>query len=132
LTPGFALRSFLESEWVLRFFDFLAFSDEIGLRKPDARVFDLVAKKLEAHPESIVHIGDNLRIDVCGAKNAGFRAIHFACEEGKDKIAEADPTSLVAQSRKLGTLGKEQTAPDKTVTSLNMITEAIEQLEKET
>jgi putative hydrolase of the HAD superfamily len=132
LTPGFALRRFLESEGALRYFDFLAFSDEVGFRKPDRRFFHVVARKLKIDPCSVVHVGNNLKVDVWGAKNAGFRAIHFVCEEGRDKIAEADPTSLVAQSRKLSTLKKEQIAADKTITSFNMITEAIEQLEKET
>lgn len=131
VTPGFALRRFLESEGVLEYFDFLAFSDEIGFRKPGIRIFHLVAQRLKIDPCNIAHVGDNLRIDVWGAKNAGFKAIHFASEEGRDKIAEADPTSLVARSRNLGILEKEQISPDKITTSFNMITDAIEQLEKE-
>jgi FMN phosphatase YigB (HAD superfamily) len=131
LTPGFALREFLDSEEVLKHFDFLAFSDEIGFRKPDARVFHLVARKLEADPCSIVHVGDNLMVDVWGAKNAGFKAVHFACDAGRDKIAEADPTSLVTRSREVGIPKKEQAKADKTIASFNMITEVIEQLEKE-
>jgi len=131
LTPGFALREFLDSEGLLEHFDFLAFSDEIGYRKPDARIFHLAAKKLKADPRTIIHVGDNLMIDVWGAKNAGFKAIHFACDAGRDRIAEADPTSLVARSRKAGAPKKEQAIADKTVPSFNMITEVIEQLEKE-
>jgi putative hydrolase of the HAD superfamily len=132
LTPGFALREFLDSEGVLEFFDFLAFSDEVGFRKPDRRIFHFLARKLEVDPCSVVHVGDNLRIDVWGAKIAGFKAILFASEEGKDRIAEADPASLVAQSRNLGALKKEQITADKTITSFNMVTEAVEQLEKKT
>lgn len=65
-----------------------------------------------------------------GAKSAGFRAIHFACDEGRDKIAEADPNSLVVKSRNLGTLEKGQIEPDKTMDSLSKIKEAIKQLEE--
>lgn len=132
LIPGFALRRFLESEGVLEYFDLLVFSDEMGFRKPDSRIFDFAARKLKADPSSVVHVGDNLRIDVWGAKNAGFKAIHFACDEGRDKMAEADPNSLVARSRRLGTLEKEQIAPDKTITSFTMVTEAVKQLEERT
>ncbi len=129
LTPAFALRKFLDSEKVLGYFDFLAFSDEIGFRKPDARIFHLVAKKLKASPCNIVHVGDNLRIDVCGAKNAEFKAIHFACDAGRDKIAEADPTSLVAQSRNLGALKKANMAPDKTISRFDTLAEVIKEIE---
>lgn len=131
LTPGFALRRFLESEGVLECFDFLAFSDEIGFRKPDRRIFHLVARKLKTDPCGIVHVGDNLRIDVLGAKSAGFKAIYFACDEGRDKIAEADPNSLVARSRSLGTLEKGDIKADKTISSLGEVKEAVRWLEEE-
>jgi putative hydrolase of the HAD superfamily len=130
LTPGFALRRFLDSEGVLGFFDFLVFSDEVGFRKPEERVFDLAAWKLGVDVCSAVHVGDNLRIDVYGAKNAGFRAIHFTCEEGRDKVAEADPNSLVALSRNIGNLSLEQVAPDKTINKLAEIIKTIKELEK--
>jgi len=132
LTPGFALRRFLESEGVLEYFNLLVFSDEMGFRKPDSRIFDFAARRLQAGSDSVVHVGDNLRVDVWGAKDAGFKAIHFSCNEGRDKIAEADPSSLVAKSRRLGTLEREQMVPDKTITSFNMVIEAVKQLEKKT
>jgi len=131
LTPSFALKEFLDSEGVLEYFDLLVFSDEIGFRKPDPKIFHFSARKLKIDPCSIVHVGDNLRIDVWGAKNAGFKAILFSSEEGKDKIAEADPTSLVAQSRKLGPLEREHITPDKTITRLNMLIRAVKEIEME-
>jgi putative hydrolase of the HAD superfamily len=129
LTPGFALRRFLDSEGIFDYFDFLGFSDEIGFRKPDLRVFHFVARKLKVDPCSIVHVGDNLRLDVWGAKHAGLKAILYESEIGRDRIAEADPTSLVARSRSLGTLEEEDICPDKTITSLAAIKEALHQLE---
>ncbi len=128
LTPGSGLRKLLENEGVIHYFDLLIYSDEVGIRKPDPGIFHLAARRLGVKPCEAIYVGDNLRVDVWGAKNAGFKAIHFASEEGRDKMAEADPTSLVARSRNLGTLKKEQMAPNKTITSFNMITEAIKQL----
>jgi putative hydrolase of the HAD superfamily len=128
LTPGFALRRLLDSEGILGYFDFLGFSDEIGFRKPDLRVFHLAARKLKIDPCNIVHVGDNLRLDVWGAEQAGFRAILFESTQGRDTTAEADPASLVARSRNLGVLEKESIVPDKTITSFTMIREAMEQL----
>ena len=129
LTPCFALKEFLDSEGVLEYFDFLVFSDEIGFRKPNPKIFHFLARKLKVDPCSVVHVGDNLKLDVWGAKNAGFKAILFSSEEGKDKIAEADPTSLVAQSRKLGILEREHIAPDKTITRLNTLIRAVKEME---
>jgi len=47
LTPSFALREFLDSEGVLEYFDLLVFSDEIGFRKPDPKIFHFLAQKVE-------------------------------------------------------------------------------------
>ncbi len=129
LTPGTELRRFLSREGVADYFDVLIFSDEAKIRKPDPEIFRLTAQKLRARPSEIVHIGDNLKSDVWGAKNAGFRAIHLVGAEGRDKKAESDPTSLVSLSRNIGQLEKEQMAPDKTITSFAMLIQTIKEME---
>jgi len=129
LTPGFGLRRFLEDQGVAEYFDVMIFSDEVGIRKPDPRMFHLATKKLKAKPCEVVHVGDNLKTDVWGAKNAGFKAIYLSSDVGRDRIAESDPTSLVSLSRNLGNLRREQISPDRTVTSLAMVIKAIEELE---
>jgi HAD superfamily hydrolase (TIGR01549 family) len=131
-TPGVALRKFLEKEGVAEFFNVMLFSDELGIRKPDAKIFQSAAQQLGSDPSEIVHVGDNLRLDVWGAKNAGFVAIHFSSEEGRDRVAESNPSSLVSLSRDLGNLTKDQIVPDKTVNSLAMVIRAIEDLETQT
>jgi putative hydrolase of the HAD superfamily len=127
LTPGFGLRNFLSDRRVAGFFDVMIFSDEVRIRKPNSEIFLLTAKQLGAKPSEIVHIGDNLKADVWGAKNAGFRALHLKCEEGHDKKAQDDPTSLVSRSRDLGKSIRKQD-PDKTIASLDMAIEAIKEL----
>jgi len=129
LTPGTELRRFLSREGIVDYFNVLVFSDEAKIRKPDPKIFRLTAQKLQTRPSEIVHVGDNLKSDVWGAKNAGFRAIHLTGAEGRDKRAESDPTSLVSLSRNLGQLKKEQIAPDKTITSLAMLIKTIKEME---
>lgn len=129
LTPGIGLRKFLAKEGMADHFDLMLFSDEVGVRKPNPRIFRIASQKLQVKPSNIVHVGDNLRSDVWGAQNAGFKAILLAATAGRDRIAESDPTSLVAISRKLGNLKKEQIIPDKTVTSLADAIVAIQELE---
>ena len=128
ITPGFALRRFLSQIGIAEFFDSMIFSDEIGIRKPDPRIFRLAAKKLKTKSHEAIHIGDNLKTDVWGAKNAGFRAIHFASEEGRDKLTENDPASYLSRSRNLGKIGKQKLMPDATVNSLAMASKTIEKL----
>jgi len=130
LTPGIGLRKFLANESVSRYFDLMIFSEEIGIRKPDPRIFHLAAQRLGVQPCEIVPVGDNLKADVLGAKNAGLKAIHFSSLEGRDKIAESDPNSLVSHSRRLDKLEGCKIVPDVEISSLSMLMKAIEGLER--
>ena len=129
LTPGNAIRRFLEEEGVAKCFDLMVFSDEVGIRKPDPRIFHLVAQRFKTSPHNIAHIGDNLRVDVWGAKNAGFKAMYLSSEVGRDRIAESDPKSLVYFSRRLGNLKEDQVVADRTITSLAAAPKAVQELE---
>ena len=130
MTPGFVLRRVLQMQGIAHYFDALIFSDEVGIRKPDRSIFHLTAEKLDARPSEIVHIGDDLRSDALGAKNAGFRTILLSTDVGRDMIAERDPTSLVSITREFGSgLRIDEVAPDRTITSLDMAIEAIKQLD---
>jgi HAD superfamily hydrolase (TIGR01509 family) len=127
-TPGFGIRRFLENEGVAKYFDHMLFSDEIGIRKPDPRIFQIAATKLNVKLDEIVHVGDNLKSDVWGAKKAGLKAIYFSTNIGKDETEENNPSSLVAFSRKLGDLKEKNIIPDNTITTLDKLIEAIESL----
>ena len=129
MTPGAELRRFLSQAGVAKYFRVMVFSNEVGVRKPDRRIFNLTARALKAKRREIVHVGDNLKTDVWGAKSAGFWAVHLSGTEGRDKIAESDPESLVSLSRNLGSLPIEQVQPDKTIPSLSMLKQTIEELE---
>jgi FMN phosphatase YigB (HAD superfamily) len=61
----------------LHFFDALVFSDEIGYIKPHAFPFQRVSEGLGVPLPEILHIGDDIRIDVLGAQRAGARAALF-------------------------------------------------------
>jgi putative hydrolase of the HAD superfamily len=130
LTPGSELRRLLSQLGVADYFHAMIFSNEVCIRKPDKRIFCLAAQALETKPEEIVHVGDNLKADAWGAKNAGFKAIHLSSDAGRDKIAESDPTSLVSLSRSLGNLNLKEMKPDRTITSFSMVKEAIIELER--
>lgn len=128
LTPGFALREFLRKEGVAEFFGMMLFSDELGIRKPSPEIFEMAVQHFELEPREIAHVGDNFRGDVWGAKNAGLKAVYLLTDVGRDRIAESDPGSLLSYSKRLGHLKREKIVPDKTIKSLGMLIEAIEEL----
>ncbi len=76
-TPGKVLREMLRKIGLSHYFEQLTFSNEIGLRKPHPAPFIHTLKILSARASEAVHIGDQLRSDIYGAKNAGMKAILY-------------------------------------------------------
>ena len=50
-------------------------SADIGVEKPDPRIFGEAARQLGVKPDCIVHVGDLPHDDFEGAVSAGFKAI---------------------------------------------------------
>ena len=65
----------LKNLHLIGYFDAVAISDRIGVRKPNERIFLVAAEMIKARPNRIIYIGDRLEIDVQGAKRAGMNAI---------------------------------------------------------
>jgi HAD superfamily hydrolase (TIGR01509 family) len=74
-TPGVVLRRLLERHGLLSFFKHATFSDEVGVRKPHARIFVETLRALGTEPAHAVHVGDDAILDVAGPIAAGMRAI---------------------------------------------------------
>lgn len=76
-SPGTALRRLMNKYEILHFFDATIFSDEVGCRKPDKRIFQAAVAQLGSDPERTIHIGDDPEADIWGAKQFGMRALLF-------------------------------------------------------
>ena len=68
----------LKNDEILDYFSVQTFSDETGFTKPDVVQFKKTLQKMRINPSEAVHIGDLVRTDITGAKNAGMYAIRFA------------------------------------------------------
>ena len=79
-TPGAILRMLLERHGLLGCFKHTAFSDEVGVRKPDPAIFARALEALGADPEHAVHVGDDAILDVAGARAAGMRVVQVIGE----------------------------------------------------
>ena len=79
LTNGFTEVQYrkLRSTGLDRFIQRMVISDEIGIQKPDSRIFRYAEQETGATPETTVMIGDNPDNDIQGALNAGWSAIYF-------------------------------------------------------
>ena len=57
------------------YFDGVFISAEIGVAKPDRRIFDHVALTLGLKPNELVHVGDSAMADAAGALGAEWSAV---------------------------------------------------------
>jgi 2-haloacid dehalogenase len=60
----------------LQWFEHIVVSGEVGLAKPDSRIFELTIERCALNPASTVFIDDNLH-NVEAGRNAGLHALHF-------------------------------------------------------
>jgi FMN phosphatase YigB (HAD superfamily) len=85
-TPSSELRRHLEHHGLLGYFDAWAFSDEVGVYKPDKRIFERALDGVGSpHPSRCAHVGDRRRTDIAGAQALGMRAVRLAA------VFEDDP-----------------------------------------
>ncbi|MFN2386266.1 MAG: HAD family hydrolase [Thermoanaerobaculia bacterium] len=69
------VRGLLEAAGVAGKLDLILDSAEVGMEKPDARIFREGARRIGVDPGRCAYVGDIYEIDVAGAEAAGMRAI---------------------------------------------------------
>jgi len=69
------LRAHLERLGLARWFDCVLDSCELGVEKPDPRLFEIALERSGARKETTIHVGDLYYVDVMGARSAGLRGV---------------------------------------------------------
>jgi HAD superfamily hydrolase (TIGR01549 family) len=92
--PG-EVRTALRRDGLEPFFEVWGVSDELGVGKPDPRLFELAARTARVDATAAVMVGDRLDYDVRPAKLVGMRAIWMLRGEAPDQptpdqLEEAD------------------------------------------
>ena len=81
------MRTDLDRLGIAPHLDATVFSSEVGVRKPDGRIFREALDRLGAGPPETAFVGDRLLDDVSGAGAAGMRAV-----QTRQFRQEEDPT----------------------------------------
>jgi putative hydrolase of the HAD superfamily len=69
------VRALLADLGLARFFEVIVDSHEVGVEKPDPRIFDVALAHLGERAERAVYVGDFPQVDVVGARRAGIRPV---------------------------------------------------------
>lgn len=75
------LRQSITDEWkIANAFDHMTISAEVGMAKPDVRIYQLLLDALNVAPKQAVFI-DDFKINLRAAQSVGLRTIHFSSPE---------------------------------------------------
>jgi putative hydrolase of the HAD superfamily len=58
-----------------RFFDVIVISEEVGVRKPDPRIFRIALNRVDTEPSRTMFLGDKPATDLAGATRAGITGV---------------------------------------------------------
>ena len=84
------LESFFERVFCFR---------SLGLRKPAPEFFKAILKELGVKPDEVIMVGDELEVDIRGARLAGLSTIWF--NETQDPIIQGDRQPVIQDMRQL-------------------------------
>ncbi len=92
---------------IASFFDEVLISEAFGWRKPSARIFEEVLRRLNAEAKETVFVGDTPVEDIHGAKRVGMKTIFIPSQfKGHDDLqqAQAAPDHIIEDLSEILTL----------------------------
>lgn len=77
-------RDKIEALEASRYFEAVLISGEVGIAKPDPRIFRQALSRLNAAPGQSVFVGDSMEHDIAGARNAGMMTVYIRKGKAED------------------------------------------------
>ncbi len=71
----------ISSNGLKDYFDSVIFSYELGLFKPGKEIFERALKELNAEPNAALMVGNSMKSDMVGARNAGIDGILISADD---------------------------------------------------
>jgi putative hydrolase of the HAD superfamily len=81
----------IEKSKVASFFDQIIIAGEVGIRKPEPEIFQIMANRLGMEPQKIMMIGNSLENDIQGAWEVGMTPVWL---NRNRHIPDCDPASI--------------------------------------
>jgi len=99
ITNGFKEVQYIKLEnCKLRpFFDIIVCSEEVGVNKPDPKIFHYAMNKAGAKAENSFMIGDDYEVDILGAERVGMKTVHFNPQIEEKQIKHINQITNLSQ-----------------------------------
>lgn len=101
ITNGFSEAQIpkMHSSGIYHYFSYFFLSEELGAMKPHPAFFQEVLRRLGAHPEECIVIGDDYKVDIEGAARMGIPTIFYnpshRCQQKKESTHEVDSLEAI-------------------------------------
>jgi HAD superfamily hydrolase (TIGR01549 family) len=92
----------LEAIGLRQVFSCIVLSEEIGIRKPDSRIFHQAVQLLQLQPSECLYVGDSYASDVVGAKASGMLTCWLNRGQSVTLSERAKADFLVSSLKQLG------------------------------
>jgi len=60
-------------------------SEEVGAHKPNPLIFTSLLNRIQLNPDNVIMVGDSIKNDIQGAKNAGIKSVWYNPEHTKNR-----------------------------------------------
>ncbi len=79
------------------YFDEIIVAGDVGIYKPDPKVFQIVLSRLNEVPSRALYVGDSYQMDVVGAKRAGLLSVWLNNSENNEPLDSVRPDAEIEQ-----------------------------------
>ncbi len=91
----------LRAVGLLKYFNPLIVSGDLGYRKPDPRLFQMALDALQVRPEQALFFGNDLYHDIFGAQQVGMKAIFVSSNQGNTSDQTISPDYTISRFAEL-------------------------------
>jgi len=79
------------------YFDEILVAGDVGIYKPDPRVFEIILSRLDEVPSRALYVGDSYQMDVVGAKSAGLSSVWLKNSENNEPLDSVRPDAEIEE-----------------------------------
>ena len=95
------VENVLKKAKILDFFDVILVSSEIGVNKPNERIFQIALEKLDVKPEEAIMIGNTISTDVFGGNRIGMKTVLLQPDKEYERSEWEKPNHTIHSLKEL-------------------------------
>jgi len=103
ITNGFEKVQHIKLKYsdLIKYFDNIITSEQIGVMKPNPKIFEFALANANATSSESVYVGDDLAVDILGCQNCGIEGIYFNPKKEKYQEKAAFEITCLSQLKEI-------------------------------